>query len=638
MKEYGVKLNLNTSEFQKKLQDTKNKIIDFTKKAKENFEAGLKSDYDIIDLDDLADQYEKELEQVKAKISKVGIPKSVRESLEKEAQELENALGRIAKATEVLENPFKNATNFFFTLGQRVRDVKEGSLKPYIDTEEEIVDETDDLNKNTKTTISIFQNFDRGIKKGVNSIKRFTLSILGVQSVYSMLSRATHAYMSQDDALHNRLQANWIALGAIMEPIVTRLIDLFTKLVGYINVFIKTITGGKVDLIAKAMDKVDKKSKRASASTKSLASGLDEITNLDMNNGGFGDADIPSISDYLNDLNNMELNPKVVEKIKEFAEWLKKAWEWVKKNKDEIIKFGIIIGSVFAGAKIGLFIGNLAKMFGLVSGAGVASFGAWGFAIAGIVADLYLAWELGNKLVDLWEAKKQQEEASNKVMDSYSDGLRIVQEQMEKNNKEREEGLITEEQWRRRNNELMQGAEQNLQGINKKIETGRDLTKEQREELDKQKKAIEGLSGKSFNTTIKANISWSDQAKNFIKNNADILQLGANAIGAGTLFSFIRNHVGFAKGNVAYGPTVAEFGEYSGANSNPEITAPQNIMRETLFEALTDALPLIGSQQQQDNREIVLNVNGREFARATYGDYQTEAKRVGSSNVAIRRG
>lgn len=638
MKEYGVKLNLNTSDFQKKLQDTKNKIIDFTKKAKENFEAGLKSDYDIIDLDDLADQYEKELEQVKAKLSKVDIPKSVRENLEKESQELEEALGRVAKATEVLENPFKNSTNFFFTLGQRIRDVKEGSLKPFIDTEEEIVDETDDLNKNTKTTISIFQNFDRGIKKGVNSIKRFSLSILGVQSIYSMLSRATHAYMSQDDALHNKLQANWIALGAIMEPIVTRLIDLFTKLVGYINVFVKTITGGKVDLIAKAMDKVDKKSKRASASTKSLASGLDEITNLDMNNGGFGDADVPSISDYLNDLNNMELNPKVVEKIKEFADWLKKAWEWVKKNKDEIIKFGIIIGSVFAGAKIGLFIGNLAKMFGLVSGAGVASFGAWGFAIAGIVADLYLAWELGNKLVDLWEAKKQQEEASNKVMDSYSDGLRIVQEQMEKNNKERESGLITEEQWRRRNNELMQGAEQNLQGINKKIETGRNLTKEQREELDKQKKAIEGLSGKSFTTTIKANISWSDQAKNFIKNNADILQLGANAIGAGTLFSFIRNHVGFAKGNVAYGPTFAEFGEYSGANSNPEITAPQNLMRETLFEALTDALPLIGSQQQQDNREIVLNVNGREFARATYGDYQTEAKRVGSSNVAIRRG
>jgi len=41
-----------------------------------------------------------------------------------------------------------------------------------------------------------------------------------------------------------------------------------------------------------------------------------------------------------------------------------------------------------------------------------------------------------------------------------------------------------------------------------------------------------------------------------------------------------------AKGNVAYSETVAVFGEYSGAANNPEITAPQNIMRETFSEVL----------------------------------------------------
>ena len=43
-----------------------------------------------------------------------------------------------------------------------------------------------------------------------------------------------------------------------------------------------------------------------------------------------------------------------------------------------------------------------------------------------------------------------------------------------------------------------------------------------------------------------------------------------------------------ATGNVAYGPMIAEFGEYAGARNNPEITTPQNIMRETFADVLSD--------------------------------------------------
>jgi hypothetical protein len=43
-----------------------------------------------------------------------------------------------------------------------------------------------------------------------------------------------------------------------------------------------------------------------------------------------------------------------------------------------------------------------------------------------------------------------------------------------------------------------------------------------------------------------------------------------------------------AKGNVAYDETLAVFGEYSGARSNPEITAPQSIMRETFEDVLSN--------------------------------------------------
>lgn len=51
-----------------------------------------------------------------------------------------------------------------------------------------------------------------------------------------------------------------------------------------------------------------------------------------------------------------------------------------------------------------------------------------------------------------------------------------------------------------------------------------------------------------------------------------------------------------AKGNVAYSETMAIFGEYSGVSTNPEITTPQNIMRETFEDVL--------SNRELNNRNI----------------------------------
>ncbi len=52
-----------------------------------------------------------------------------------------------------------------------------------------------------------------------------------------------------------------------------------------------------------------------------------------------------------------------------------------------------------------------------------------------------------------------------------------------------------------------------------------------------------------------------------------------------------------AKGNVAYNETVAVFGEYSGARSNPEITAPQSILRGTFEDVLSDFASLNNSDR-----------------------------------------
>ncbi len=92
-----------------------------------------------------------------------------------------------------------------------------------------------------------------------------------------------------------------------------------------------------------------------------------------------------------------------------------------------------------------------------------------------------------------------------------------------------------------------------------------------------------------------------------------------------------------AKGGVITQPTLAMMGEYQGAGSNPEIAAPQSLLRETFAESiapLVDALyELIACLHDDNQREIVLNLifegNLAQLARIIKPYIDKEGKRVG---------
>lgn len=100
--------------------------------------------------------------------------------------------------------------------------------------------------------------------------------------------------------------------------------------------------------------------------------------------------------------------------------------------------------------------------------------------------------------------------------------------------------------------------------------------------------------------------------------------------------------IAFAKGGVITQPTNALMGEYPNAKSNPEIVAPQSIMKETFLEAVT---PLINAILQGDNnllkalndKETNVYLNGRKISEAIYDDLGAVATRKGkvifASNV-----
>ena len=83
-----------------------------------------------------------------------------------------------------------------------------------------------------------------------------------------------------------------------------------------------------------------------------------------------------------------------------------------------------------------------------------------------------------------------------------------------------------------------------------------------------------------------------------------------------------------AKGNVAFDETFAVFGEYAGASNNPEITAPQNILRETFLEALSDA-QFGGSGQQ--SLTLPIYIGNERIAQILIDDLREMQRETGQS-------
>lgn len=198
---------------------------------------------------------------------------------------------------------------------------------------DKLIQKEDESASKGKTAFNSLQN---GIEKTVSKIKRFALSLFSISSIYSLLSRASSAYIAQDTTLANKMQAVWIGLGAILEPIISGIVNILLKGVKYINIFIKALTG--VDLLAKATSKsLGGTTKSAKALNKALA-GFDELNNLDTTsdvaNAGVG-------AGWADAFNDVEIDENIAKIIEDIGTKIKKAWEWFTENWQHVV-IGIV--------------------------------------------------------------------------------------------------------------------------------------------------------------------------------------------------------------------------------------------------------------------------------------------------------
>ena len=223
-------------------------------------------------------------------------------------------------------------------------------------------------------------NVKKGFEKGIHSAKKFTLSLFGIHSMYRLISKASSAYLSQDQETTQKIQSAWIGLGSIFAPLLERIANLVIKIVSYINVFWRALFG--VDFLARAMSKsMSKANTSAKALHKTMRSlaGFDEINILSQNGAG-GVGTIPTMdTSWVDPFKNVDLDPKVVK-------WLEKIGKLLRDNKELVLA---IIGVISVGtvalklATVFTQTGAIFKWLKLIKGLGI------GIALAGVGATIY---------------------------------------------------------------------------------------------------------------------------------------------------------------------------------------------------------------------------------------------------------
>lgn len=301
---FGIELEIITKNFNEKLETIKNKVVDFGKIAKQNFETGLYMDVDKAknDLEKL-EKTLKNLENDKLK------PRNPFETWQ-ELPKINNNIQKVKNNINILKKDISALNNSKITkLGLLFSKLKDKALQfsLYIKN----------IKNEEKTPIG------ESLKPVLKNIKRFSLSLLGLHSIWRMVSRASSSYLSQDIELSNKLQAAWIGLGATIAPILEGMANLFVKMVSYFNIFIKSLTG--VDYLSKAMSKATNKTNNTRKAIKDLKgelAGFDEINNID-NSSNLNNGVSPNEIGWVNAFNDVKLDDSWVKAIKDFGEWLK---------------------------------------------------------------------------------------------------------------------------------------------------------------------------------------------------------------------------------------------------------------------------------------------------------------------------
>ena len=205
--------------------------------------------------------------------------------------------------------------------------------------------------------------------------------------------------MADNSKFANTFKTIGANIQTALTPVFERIAQWIVNLIGYINVFVKALSGGKTDLFAKTSKSAANTAKSLKEANKQLA-GFDEINDISESSGGSGDG-----GDSIGSIAEPELKGEWVEKLTEWGEKLKEFWEKAKEVfgwiKDHVGIFGLIalgiLGVVGALTILNKITGGIA---GPLIGIGVALVGL-ASALLAISVIMKTMQETGTSIGDL---------------------------------------------------------------------------------------------------------------------------------------------------------------------------------------------------------------------------------------------
>jgi hypothetical protein len=228
-----------------------------------------------------------------------------------------------------------------------------------------------------------FTAFSRNAVRNVNimsnAFKRVISNLMGMRTIASFFSNAVRQATSNSKELGAATTAAFQMIGAMLAPLTKGIATFFMKLIKYINIFIKALTG--VDLLANS---VAQSTSSAAGSAKSMAKSLapfDTISNIGGSGGGGGGG---LGADWTGAMADVKLNPKLVEYLQKLGERLKPLYEYWKKLIDEWKKTDWADNIVEILGKIFKFLGGILGVIGLLKMATGNIAGGLGTIAAGI--------------------------------------------------------------------------------------------------------------------------------------------------------------------------------------------------------------------------------------------------------------
>ena len=543
-----------------------------------------------------------------------------------------------------------------------------------------------DNNAETSTSTRNFKTLGDRISSAFEGAgkkaRRFTLALFSVRSVFSLISRASRTYLGENEDTTNKVAGLWSYLGNIIGPVIEKIVSWLQYGIAYLNVFLKSLTG--VDFLAKSIQKSTAKTNKE---LKKTVSSMDEIVNLDLDSGSSG----ANPAGALQDIANLELNPKVVEFMEKLGEALRTVWDWAKKAWDFLEEHFGITGALAILAGLKLILGGKGTGLLGISGAlktlktiGVVAIGVdllYG-ALTGrdLIQDLKEIKQGFEDLKELSEmnnkASKKNTESWNKATSSFdyasmsadqldqaiemlsNDTERTIEKSDSLTKQMEEQGsmYIDNREAIKDTVDELNGNKSALQRLKEQLVANRGELQKGTEEYNRNERAIRNVENQLSLIDHKIvhaqlNVEISSNASTFRYNMYKVIDSifdywtdGINkASGGGGINSY---GYGGGGGFRASGGKVDKGQMFIANEVEPELVGNigsttavlnNNQIVESVSQGVANAVSSVLSTGNKGNQTATyLYINGSEFAKAVYNDMQTESQRR-NTNTSIRR-